>query len=140
MWIDLCFSFVAFHGFVTSNGTHHVKIICSAVQWINMHTKDLQSVMFSFSVYSHIFTGFSSIMTDVQIYSMEEHRGGSKGGTQTLEDCFWEAWACLCSSSTHLKVWFIFVNSIFSLIKCNRYCITTEMLMLTSFLTIIFWI
>ncbi|KAH6769980.1 ion channel POLLUX-like protein [Perilla frutescens var. hirtella] len=28
---------------------------------------------------------------------------GGKGGTQTLEDCFWEAWACLCSSSTHLK-------------------------------------
>ncbi|XP_057771441.1 putative ion channel POLLUX-like 2 isoform X2 [Salvia miltiorrhiza] len=27
----------------------------------------------------------------------------SKGGTQTLEDCYWEAWACLCSSSTHLK-------------------------------------
>ncbi|XP_039779842.1 putative ion channel POLLUX-like 2 isoform X1 [Panicum virgatum] len=22
---------------------------------------------------------------------------------QSLEDCFWEAWACLCSSSTHLK-------------------------------------
>lgn len=30
-------------------------------------------------------------------------RGGSKGGTLTLEDCYWEAWACLCSSSTHLK-------------------------------------
>lgn len=27
----------------------------------------------------------------------------NKGSTQTLEDCFWEAWACLCSSSTHLK-------------------------------------
>ncbi|KAI4311306.1 hypothetical protein MLD38_036212 [Melastoma candidum] len=25
---------------------------------------------------------------------------GSKG---SLEDCFWEAWACLCSSSTHLR-------------------------------------
>nr|DAD19728.1 TPA_asm: hypothetical protein HUJ06_021191 [Nelumbo nucifera] len=25
------------------------------------------------------------------------------GNTQSLEDCFWEAWACLCSSSTHLK-------------------------------------
>ncbi|KAG7991915.1 hypothetical protein I3843_02G102000 [Carya illinoinensis] len=23
--------------------------------------------------------------------------------TQSLEDCCWEAWACLCSSSTHLK-------------------------------------
>ncbi|XP_031272425.1 putative ion channel POLLUX-like 2 [Pistacia vera] len=23
--------------------------------------------------------------------------------TQSLEDCLWEAWACLCSSSTHLK-------------------------------------
>ncbi|CAH9083639.1 unnamed protein product [Cuscuta epithymum] len=23
--------------------------------------------------------------------------------THSLEDCFWEAWACLCSSSTHLK-------------------------------------
>ncbi|XP_072978335.1 putative ion channel POLLUX-like 2 isoform X2 [Typha angustifolia] len=22
---------------------------------------------------------------------------------QSLEDCFWEAWACLCSSSTHLR-------------------------------------
>eukprot|EP00262_Sarcandra_glabra_P019753 TRINITY_DN7594_c0_g1_i1.p1 TRINITY_DN7594_c0_g1~~TRINITY_DN7594_c0_g1_i1.p1 ORF type:complete len:438 (-),score=39.61 TRINITY_DN7594_c0_g1_i1:1-1293(-) len=22
---------------------------------------------------------------------------------ESLEDCFWEAWACLCSSSTHLK-------------------------------------
>ncbi|KAI4317932.1 hypothetical protein L6164_025758 [Bauhinia variegata] len=27
----------------------------------------------------------------------------SQGKKQTLEDCFWEAWACLCSSSTHLK-------------------------------------
>lgn len=27
-----------------------------------------------------------------------------RGSTQSLEDCFWEAWACLCSSSTHLKV------------------------------------
>ncbi|XP_010246344.2 PREDICTED: putative ion channel POLLUX-like 2 [Nelumbo nucifera] len=26
-----------------------------------------------------------------------------RGNTQSLEDCFWEAWACLCSSSTHLK-------------------------------------
>ncbi|KAL3828736.1 hypothetical protein ACJIZ3_017538 [Penstemon smallii] len=26
-----------------------------------------------------------------------------RGRTQSLEDCFWEAWACLCSSSTHLK-------------------------------------
>ncbi|KZV57039.1 hypothetical protein F511_20008 [Dorcoceras hygrometricum] len=26
-----------------------------------------------------------------------------RGSTQSLEDCFWEAWACLCSSSTHLK-------------------------------------
>ncbi|XVE81735.1 hypothetical protein DITRI_Ditri15bG0089200 [Diplodiscus trichospermus] len=25
-----------------------------------------------------------------------------RGSTQSLEDCFWEAWACLCSSSTHL--------------------------------------
>ncbi|GER25485.1 hypothetical protein STAS_01068 [Striga asiatica] len=25
------------------------------------------------------------------------------GSNQSLEDCFWEAWACLCSSSTHLK-------------------------------------
>ncbi|KAJ6318683.1 hypothetical protein OIU76_014107 [Salix suchowensis] len=24
-------------------------------------------------------------------------------GGQSLEDCFWEAWACLCSSSTHLR-------------------------------------
>lgn len=24
-------------------------------------------------------------------------------GSQSLEDCFWEAWACLCSSSTHLR-------------------------------------
>ncbi|KAL0414420.1 UNVERIFIED_CONTAM: putative ion channel POLLUX-like 2 [Sesamum radiatum] len=30
---------------------------------------------------------------------MEKYRGS----TQSLEDCFWEAWACLCSSSTHLK-------------------------------------
>ncbi|XP_024027299.1 putative ion channel POLLUX-like 2 isoform X1 [Morus notabilis] len=27
----------------------------------------------------------------------------NRGSTQSLEDCFWEAWACLCSSSTHLK-------------------------------------
>ncbi|OMO95591.1 CASTOR/POLLUX/SYM8 ion channel [Corchorus olitorius] len=26
-----------------------------------------------------------------------------RGNTQSLEDCVWEAWACLCSSSTHLK-------------------------------------
>ncbi|KAM3356478.1 putative ion channel POLLUX-like 2 isoform X1 [Capsicum galapagoense] len=26
-----------------------------------------------------------------------------RGSTYSLEDCFWEAWACLCSSSTHLK-------------------------------------
>ncbi|KAJ7954799.1 POLLUX-like ion channel [Quillaja saponaria] len=26
-----------------------------------------------------------------------------RGNKQSLEDCFWEAWACLCSSSTHLK-------------------------------------
>ncbi|XVF28723.1 hypothetical protein REPUB_Repub15cG0054500 [Reevesia pubescens] len=26
-----------------------------------------------------------------------------RGNTQSLEDCFWEAWACVCSSSTHLK-------------------------------------
>ncbi|XP_051129884.1 putative ion channel POLLUX-like 2 isoform X2 [Andrographis paniculata] len=26
-----------------------------------------------------------------------------RGSTQPLEDCFWDAWACLCSSSTHLK-------------------------------------
>ncbi|KAJ7979952.1 Ion channel POLLUX-like [Quillaja saponaria] len=26
-----------------------------------------------------------------------------RGSTQSLEDCFWEAWACLCSSTTHLK-------------------------------------
>ncbi|KAK8608918.1 hypothetical protein V6N13_025228 [Hibiscus sabdariffa] len=26
-----------------------------------------------------------------------------RGNTQSLEDCFWEAWACLCSSSTHLR-------------------------------------
>ncbi|XP_045808368.1 putative ion channel POLLUX-like 2 isoform X2 [Trifolium pratense] len=27
----------------------------------------------------------------------------SRGSNQSLEDCFWEAWACLCSSSTHLR-------------------------------------
>lgn len=27
-----------------------------------------------------------------------------RGDTQSLEDCFWEAWACLCSSSTHLRL------------------------------------
>uniref|UniRef100_A0A7N0UFB7 RCK N-terminal domain-containing protein n=1 Tax=Kalanchoe fedtschenkoi TaxID=63787 RepID=A0A7N0UFB7_KALFE len=26
-----------------------------------------------------------------------------RGNTHSLEDCFWEAWACLCSSSTHLR-------------------------------------
>ncbi|KAK7243163.1 hypothetical protein RIF29_37951 [Crotalaria pallida] len=26
-----------------------------------------------------------------------------RGNQQSLEDCVWEAWACLCSSSTHLK-------------------------------------
>ncbi|KAK6914021.1 CASTOR/POLLUX/SYM8 ion channel, conserved domain, partial [Dillenia turbinata] len=26
-----------------------------------------------------------------------------RGTDQSLEDCFWEAWACLCSSSTHLR-------------------------------------
>ncbi|RXH70670.1 hypothetical protein DVH24_013416 [Malus domestica] len=28
---------------------------------------------------------------------------GAGGSKESLEDCFWEAWACLCSSSTHLK-------------------------------------
>ncbi|KAL8171177.1 hypothetical protein V2J09_022981 [Rumex salicifolius] len=27
----------------------------------------------------------------------------ARKNTQSLDDCFWEAWACLCSSSTHLK-------------------------------------
>ncbi|KAJ8447106.1 hypothetical protein Cgig2_022835 [Carnegiea gigantea] len=27
-----------------------------------------------------------------------------RGSTQSLEDCFWEAWACLCSSSSHLRL------------------------------------
>ncbi|WCJ23914.1 hypothetical protein M5689_005911 [Euphorbia peplus] len=26
-----------------------------------------------------------------------------RDSTQSLEDCLWEAWACLCSSSTHLR-------------------------------------
>ncbi|XP_048420359.1 putative ion channel POLLUX-like 2 isoform X2 [Pyrus x bretschneideri] len=26
-----------------------------------------------------------------------------RGSNESLEDCFWEVWACLCSSSTHLK-------------------------------------
>ncbi|VFQ86358.1 unnamed protein product [Cuscuta campestris] len=26
-----------------------------------------------------------------------------RNNAHSLEDCFWEAWACLCSSSTHLK-------------------------------------
>ncbi|KAJ4968633.1 hypothetical protein NE237_015334 [Protea cynaroides] len=26
-----------------------------------------------------------------------------RGSSQSLEECFWEAWACLCSSSTHLR-------------------------------------
>ncbi|KAI4365396.1 hypothetical protein MLD38_021383 [Melastoma candidum] len=26
-----------------------------------------------------------------------------RGSKEPLEDCFWEAWACLCSSSSHLK-------------------------------------
>jgi cytochrome c oxidase subunit IV len=26
-----------------------------------------------------------------------------RGSNQSLEDCFWEAWACLCSSSSHLR-------------------------------------
>ncbi|XP_028087168.1 putative ion channel POLLUX-like 2 isoform X5 [Camellia sinensis] len=26
-----------------------------------------------------------------------------RGSEQSLEDCFWDAWACLCSSSTHLR-------------------------------------
>lgn len=34
-----------------------------------------------------------------------------RGSKESLEDCFWEAWACLCSSSTHLKVrWHIAFN------------------------------
>ncbi|XP_048497733.1 putative ion channel POLLUX-like 2 isoform X2 [Beta vulgaris subsp. vulgaris] len=27
-----------------------------------------------------------------------------RNNSQSLEDCFWEAWACLCSSSTHLRL------------------------------------
>lgn len=35
-----------------------------------------------------------------------------RGSKQSLEECFWEAWACLCSSSTHLRVWILLVHLI----------------------------
>ncbi|KAI3961207.1 hypothetical protein MKX01_035793 [Papaver californicum] len=31
----------------------------------------------------------------------------TRNQSQSLEECMWEAWACLCSSSTHLRVLFI---------------------------------
>ncbi|KAF9677664.1 hypothetical protein SADUNF_Sadunf08G0131000 [Salix dunnii] len=36
------------------------------------------------------------------LFNMQLERNVATGG-QSLEDCFWEAWACLCSSSTHLR-------------------------------------
>ncbi|KAG6393378.1 hypothetical protein SASPL_147617 [Salvia splendens] len=63
----------------------------------------LLAACFSFVVIGgFLFFKFRLTWTDVEMYIMEDYRV-SKGGTQTLEDCYWEAWACLCSSSTHLK-------------------------------------
>lgn len=93
---------------------HHIKSYvfllnkwaCMIIIYHQLHSE------LHFCLYSHLpSTRISILITDVKIYTMENHRG-SKGGTQTLEDCYWEAWACLCSSSTHLKVWFIFINSL----------------------------
>ncbi|KAG4908386.1 hypothetical protein JHK86_056870 [Glycine max] len=41
---------------------------------------------------------------DVSLPSIHDIRWSlAWGNKNSLEDCFWEAWACLCSSSTHLK-------------------------------------
>ncbi|EOY05871.1 Uncharacterized protein TCM_020766 isoform 3 [Theobroma cacao] len=37
------------------------------------------------------------------LFNIQLEKNVATGNTQSLEDCFWEAWACLCSSSTHLK-------------------------------------
>lgn len=37
-----------------------------------------------------------------------------RDNSQSLEDCFWEAWSCLISSSSHLKVQFCLEKLIFS--------------------------
>ncbi|KAJ4722581.1 POLLUX-like ion channel [Melia azedarach] len=37
------------------------------------------------------------------LFNIQLERNVATDNTQSLEDCLWEAWACLCSSSTHLK-------------------------------------
>ncbi|KAG4919610.1 hypothetical protein JHK85_057891 [Glycine max] len=37
------------------------------------------------------------------LFNIQLERNVATGNKNSLEDCFWEAWACLCSSSTHLK-------------------------------------
>ncbi|GJN30370.1 hypothetical protein PR202_gb18667 [Eleusine coracana subsp. coracana] len=39
---------------------------------------------------------------------------------QSLEDCFWEAWACLCSSSTHLRITLVQIHMYKFLFKTVR--------------------
>nr|XP_029119498.1 putative ion channel POLLUX-like 2 isoform X4 [Elaeis guineensis]XP_029119499.1 putative ion channel POLLUX-like 2 isoform X4 [Elaeis guineensis] len=44
-----------------------------------------------------------SISRFYYLFNMQLERNIGTSKQQSLEDCFWEAWACLCSSSTHLK-------------------------------------
>ncbi|CAN6547876.1 unnamed protein product [Malus baccata var. baccata] len=37
------------------------------------------------------------------LFNIQLEKNVATGSKESLEDCFWEAWACLCSSSTHLK-------------------------------------
>ncbi|WJX12056.1 hypothetical protein P8452_02595 [Trifolium repens] len=37
------------------------------------------------------------------LFNIQLERNVATGSNQSLEDCFWEACACLCSSSTHLR-------------------------------------
>ncbi|KAK8332308.1 hypothetical protein V6Z12_A10G131400 [Gossypium hirsutum] len=37
------------------------------------------------------------------LFNIQMEKNVATGNTQSLEDCLWEAWACLCSSSTHLR-------------------------------------
>uniref|UniRef100_A0A6V7QSQ8 RCK N-terminal domain-containing protein n=1 Tax=Ananas comosus var. bracteatus TaxID=296719 RepID=A0A6V7QSQ8_ANACO len=44
-----------------------------------------------------------SISRAYYLFNMQLERNIGTNKQQSLEDCFWEAWACLCSSSTHLR-------------------------------------
>ncbi|KAK7857836.1 putative ion channel pollux-like 2 [Quercus suber] len=44
-----------------------------------------------------------SFARGLYLFNIQLEKNVAMGSGQSLEDCCWEAWACLCSSSTHLK-------------------------------------